>query len=100
MAARFMTIVPEDVTEAQKTEIEGLLKRFLAKARADQVRPEDYQEVMQLLAAHVTRGTIDRQELNIFMAKVGYYSYRAQSPDSSDIHPLLSPIDEPTDTVP
>jgi hypothetical protein len=93
MAARFMTILPDELSAAQKAEIEGLLKRFFAKAEADQVRAEDYQEVMDLLAAHLSAGRIERRDLNLFMAKVGYYTTRAQTPDSLGIHPMLEPID-------
>jgi hypothetical protein len=99
LPARFMAIVPADVPEEQKAEIEGLLRRFQTKALADLIRPEDYQEVMQLLAEYLTRGSIERGELNLLMAKVGYYSYRSMASDSSDIHPLLDPIEVPSDTM-
>ena len=96
--AEFFRLVPEDLPVDQRAEIEGLLKRFQSKGEAGQIRAEDYQEVMQLFAKYLTKGSIDRSELNLLMAKVGYYSYRAASPDSSDIHPLLTPAEAPRDT--
>lgn len=93
MAERFMAILPGDLPEAQKAEIEGLFRRFLAKADAGEVLAEDYHEVMQLLAVHLDKGSIERKELSVLMARVGYYSYRAQTPDSAYIHPLLEPVD-------
>jgi hypothetical protein len=97
--AEFVTILPDDLPPAQTAEIEGLLRRFQAKAEVDQVRPEDYQEVMMLLKEHVEEGSITHDELNLVMAKVGYYSYRAYSRDSSDIHPLLDPTPFPHDSL-
>ena len=98
ISARFMTILPGDLPEEQELEIEGLLKRFQSKARAGHIPPRDYQEVMQLMAEHLDNGSITKEKLHIVMAKVGYYSYRELSSDSSAVHPLLEPVDMPTDT--
>ena len=99
VSARFMKILPGDLPQEQKLEIEGLLKRFQSKSRAGQIRPEDHQEVMQLIAEYLTKGSISKEELYIVMAKVGYYAYRGLSPDSSAVHPLLTPVEAPTDSV-
>lgn len=93
LGERFIAILPDDLPPGHRAEIDGLLRRFEARARANRVRPEDYQEVMQLIAGHLTKGSLTRDELNLVMAKVGYYSHRALSPDSSDIHPLLDPTE-------
>jgi hypothetical protein len=98
VSARFMKILPDDLSEEKELEIEGLLKRFQSKARADQIPPRDYQEVMQLIAGHLDKGSITKEDLHIVMAKVGYYSYRGLSSDSSAVHPLLQPVDMPTDS--
>jgi hypothetical protein len=99
VSARFMKILPGDLPQEQKLEIEGLLKRFQSKSRAEQIRPEDYQEVMQLMTEYLTKGSITKEELHIVMAKVGYYSYRGLSADSTAVHPLLTPVEAPTDSV-
>ncbi len=98
VSARFMKILPDELQEEQKIEIEGLLKRFQSKARAGQIQPKYHQEVMQLMAEYLDRGAITKEELHIVMAKVGYYSYRGLSSDSSAVHPLLEPADVPTDS--
>jgi hypothetical protein len=98
VSARFIQILPVELPPEQRLEIEGLLRRFQSKAGADQILPEDYQDVMQLMAQHITKGSISEEELHIVMAKVGYYSYRALSPDSSAVHPLLEPVELPADT--
>jgi hypothetical protein len=102
VSARFVEILPSDVPPAQKAEIEGLLRRFQARAGARQVMPKDYQEVMQLMAEYLTKGSITKEELHIVMAKVGYYTYRTLTADSSAVHPLLAPVEVPTlrDTTP
>ena len=95
----FFALVPDDIPQEQRDEIQGLLRRFQAKADAGQIRVEDEREVMELFIKYLNQGSIERDELNLVMAKVGYYSYRALSPDSSDIHPLLDPVEAPPDTA-
>ena len=90
----FLTILPE-MNADKRAEIEGLLKRFQARADRGLVRAEDYSEVMGIMTDYLKKGEITEQELHIVMAKVGYYSHRAFSADSSDIHPLLQPSDFP-----
>ena len=99
MPKAFISTLPKDVTPAQRTEIEGLLERFQAKAEADEIRGEDVQEVMTLIAQYLDRGSVTHRELNLLMAKVGYYSYRGLSPDSTGIHPLLEQTLLPPDSV-
>ena len=99
LVAEFFAIVPDDLPDGQRDEIKGLLSRFQAKADSDQIRADDFQEVMQLFDKYVSQGAITREELNLLMAKVGYYSFRAYSPDSSDIHPLLEPTNAQGDTT-
>lgn len=99
ITAQFMECLPDELTDPQRAEIRGLLRRFQSKAQAGLLRAEDQAEVMGLLEQTVARGSIERGELNTLMAKVGYYAFRAQSGDSLDIHPLLDPIEEPGDSL-
>jgi len=99
LVAEFFAIIPDDISDEQRDEIKGLLSRFEAKASSDQIRSTDFQEVMQLFEKYVSQGEITRGDLNLVMAKVGYYSFRAYSPDSSDIHPLLEPTETQRDTT-
>jgi hypothetical protein len=54
---------------------------------------------MQLMTEYLSKGSITKEELHIVMAKVGYYTYRGLSPDTTAAHPLLTPIEAPRDSV-
>ena len=93
VASRFLTILPSDLSEEKRSEIEGLMKRFQAKADVGKIRAEDYQEVMLLFTKYLKKGAITEKELHLVMARVGYYSHRTYSEDSTLIHPLLEPVE-------
>ncbi|MDH3216579.1 MAG: hypothetical protein OEN01_09840 [Candidatus Krumholzibacteria bacterium] len=99
LAAQLMTCLPGDLTEPQRAEIEGLLRRFQSRAQAGLVRSEHQREVQDLLKDYVQRGEITRGELNLLMARVGYYSHAGEMADSATIHPLLIPTENLSDST-
>jgi hypothetical protein len=89
IAVEFLKILPEELPLEQRNEIEGLLAVFQSKVRKKELPVEDEVEIRRLLSKYIQAGGIERNELNLLMAKVGYYSFRGSTPDSLGIHPLL-----------
>ncbi|UCH84285.1 MAG: hypothetical protein JSW50_00940 [Candidatus Latescibacterota bacterium] len=63
--------LPDELSDAQRTEIEGIMDRFYAKAVAGRVYPEDRAAIENDIHMYIDRGGITRLELNDFMSKVG-----------------------------
>ena len=89
----FMTCVPASLTQDQRQEVVGMLARFRMNANAGKVAEEDQNEVVGELKRYIQAGTISKEELNYFMARVGYLTYRsdpgANLPGGQVDHPLL-----------
>ncbi|UCG50563.1 MAG: hypothetical protein JSW58_10165 [Candidatus Latescibacterota bacterium] len=69
--SQFMKCLPDETTDAQREEIEGIMTRFHDKARTGRVHLDDLDEIRQDLSMYIERGEITRLELNDFMSKVG-----------------------------
>lgn len=89
LTAEFMKILPDDLTPDQVEEVRGLLMRFQRMIYNGQMPVEDEVDVKRRMTEYVSRGSMTRQELNVLMARVGYFSVRGSTPDSVGIHPLL-----------
>ena len=100
ISREFLSILPDDMPEAQRKEIEDLLYIFFARADDGQVAVEDRIKVDNKLRGFVDQGSIERSELARFMAEVSFYAHRLDPrinpPDSSGMHPLL--IEDTTDS--
>jgi hypothetical protein len=84
--SQFMKCLPDEITDAQRDEIEGIMGRFRAKARAGRVHFDDLEEIRQDLSMYIEKGEITRLELNDFMSKVGNATRRMddEQPPSAD----------------
>lgn len=89
IAAEFMKILPDDLSGEKLEEISGLLARFQYRVRQGEMPGQDEVEVKRELAGYVERGSITEKELYRVMARVGYYTFRGETPDSIGMHPLL-----------
>lgn len=69
--ASFMKCLPENTTDAQREEIDGIMTRFYIKAVTGQVYPQDVLAITGDIDMYVERGRITHQELIEFMKKVG-----------------------------
>jgi len=76
--------LPEELTDAQRSEIDGIMNRFYAKAVAGRVYPEDRTAIESELEMYIDRGIIMRLELNDFMSKVGNATRRMDQPQTSE----------------
>jgi hypothetical protein len=63
--------LPDELTDAQRDEIDGIMTRFNARAAAGRVYPQETAAVEDELNAYIDRGEITRLELNDFMVMVG-----------------------------
>lgn len=90
---QFMACLPSEITEAERMEIRGILRRYYVTSRQGQVEANDHMEMGREMNGYVTKGSIDRNELNQFMIRVSYYTNRNDpkhyTPDGSGNHPLL-----------
>jgi hypothetical protein len=50
---------------------------------------QDEVEVKREMTGYIERGSITDKELHRVMARVGYYTFRGEMPDSIGMHPLL-----------
>ena len=90
--ADFMSCLPEDLTEEQVLEVEGILIRYAYTAGAGKVSAARVREIDSLLNQYIASGTTSNQEIYTFMAKVSTFSYE------TDVeHPLLEEV--PTDST-
>jgi hypothetical protein len=89
LAAQFMKVLPSDLPPDHVAEIEGLLARFQYSVRRGQMPVADEVEIKRLLTRYVDEGSISHHDLNLVMARVGYYTLRGTVPDSIGLHPLL-----------
>ncbi|MEJ2719804.1 MAG: hypothetical protein P8181_01505 [bacterium] len=76
--ASFMKCLPEDTTDAQREEIDGIMTRFYIKAVTGQVYPRDVLAITDDIDTYVERGRITHQELIEFMKKVGTATRRME----------------------
>lgn len=90
LAAEFMKVLPSDLPPDHVSEIEGLLARFQYAVRAGQMPVKNEVEIKRLMTQYVDEGSISRDDLNLVMARVGYYTFRGSVPDSIGMHPLLA----------
>jgi hypothetical protein len=63
--------LPDELTDAQREEIDGIMTRFNASAAAGRIYPQEIAAVEDELNAYIERGEITRLELNDFMMMVG-----------------------------
>ncbi len=93
----FFTCLPEHLSEAQRKEIAGILDRFSQMAQDGKVEAADQIEVRADLDRYTQAGRITEEELQLFMAKVSYLTYKsnpkANLPEGRIDHPLLNPDD-------
>lgn len=89
LAAEFMKVLPSDLPPDHVDEVEGLLARFQYSVRKGEMPVKDEVEIKRLLTRYIDSGTINRNDLNHVMARVGYYTFRRSVPDSIGMHPLL-----------
>jgi hypothetical protein len=92
---QFLTCLPEHLLDAQRREIAGILNRFFEMAAAGKVDPADQQSIRQELENYIRVGSISTPDLDYFMARVSYLTYKsnpnANLPDGEVDHPVLNP---------
>lgn len=84
--ATFLEILPADVTIEQREEIEGILARFEARARAGEIAPDVEHAVLAEIRRYRDAGSIETQELYRLMAMVSTAEHGMNLE-----HPLLEP---------
>jgi hypothetical protein len=92
IAQQFMKILPADLSEEQRREVHNILARFYDVSTEGMVTAEDQVEIGRALETFLEHGSISRDELNAFMARISHYSYRSRPEfDPSGTHPLVEP---------
>ena len=99
LSDQFLECLPEDLTEAQKNEVHGILLLFDRRHNEGKVTGEDFDQLIVQLNSYIGAGRIDRPELNRFMVRVSHLTWRLD-PDYNQPgteHPLLR--ESPPDTT-
>jgi len=94
LAKKFFSCLPEDLTKAQKAEVRSTLKRFQKAVDEEIVAENDRKDAMRILEHYVKKGSISKKELQVFLAKVDYYTIRL-SKDNLDDEGKMKPPDHP-----
>jgi CRISPR/Cas system-associated endoribonuclease Cas2 len=90
----FMACLPDTLRDEQRAEVKETLERFQRSVNAGLVAPKDRDDVISTLDRYIDEGKITKQELHVFLAKVGYYAIR-ETPDNQDIEGRMKPPDHP-----
>jgi hypothetical protein len=90
----FMACLPDTLRDEQRAEVKATLAHFQQSVEAGIVAPKDRDDVIGMLDRSIEEGTITKQELQIFLAKVGYYMIR-QTQENQDIEGRMKPPDHP-----
>jgi hypothetical protein len=95
LSEEFMSCLPPELPANQHQEITGILDRFFQIAAAGAVDSLDQKSIQRDLKNYALVGRISQQELEHFMAKVSYLTYKsnpnANLPDGVIDHPILNP---------
>jgi len=95
--SEFLTCLPKDLMPQQVEEVSGILERFREMSAKEKVDRSDQLLVKEDLVEYIRRGKITLSELNTFMAKVSYLTFKSNPdynlPEGSVDHPLLVPED-------
>ncbi len=96
--SEFITCLPEELTAQQVEEIAGILARFHEMSSQGKVELSDQIVIKEDLVNYIRMGAISNRELNTFMAKVSYLTFKSNPnynlPKGSVDHPLLVPEDD------
>ena len=90
----FLSCVPDTMKEEQKKEVKASLAHFQQLIDAGMVAKKDQDEIADILDHYIEAGTITKQDLHLFLAKVGYFSIRL-TPENQDIEGKMKPPDHP-----
>jgi hypothetical protein len=77
--------LPDELTPAQREEIDGIMSRFYANAVAGRVYPTDIAVIEDEIDMYLERGGITRLELNDFMVMVGEATRRMDEMESPGV---------------
>ncbi|NIM20704.1 MAG: hypothetical protein GTO51_10830 [Candidatus Latescibacteria bacterium] len=95
LSREFLSLLPDQLTDAQRDEVSGILERFAIMVSEGKVEKTDQELIRGDLIAYIRGGEISKRELEYFMAKVSYITYRADPeanlPGGEIDHPLLNP---------
>jgi hypothetical protein len=96
--SEFLTCLPQELTPQQVDEVTSILSRFHEMSAQGNVEPSDQLLVKEDLVKYIQQGEINFSELNTFMAKVSFLTYKSNPnynlPEGSVDHPLLVPEDD------
>lgn len=91
----FSTCLPKNLSDKQRDEVAGILERFSQMAQKSKVEKPDQEEIEADLTRYIRLGEIKMKELEYFMAKVSYFTFKSDSnynlPGGQVDHPLLNP---------
>ena len=68
---QFMSCLPEETTETQRGEINGIVSRFYDKATSGKIAPQDMVEIENDIKNYISKGKIPKAEIFDFMSKIG-----------------------------
>ena len=95
LVAQFVALVADSVHGGDDLqEIHLLFNQFYGRAEMGKIAKEDVDFVTNSLARYVNKHHITRKELDVFMAEVGFRTYKGDpryNPDSTVDHPVLNP---------
>jgi hypothetical protein len=96
--SEFLTCLPDKLTPQQVDEVSGILSRFYEMSAQGKVEKSDQLLVKEDLFKYIQKGEIALDELNKFMAKVSFLTFKSNPnynlPEGSVDHPLLVPEDD------
>jgi len=95
LSEEFLVCLPPELPADQHQEITGILDRFFQIAATGGVDSLDQKSVQQELKNYSLVGRISQQDLEQFMARVSYLTYKsnpnANLPGGVIDHPILNP---------
>lgn len=91
---RFLSCVPDTLRDEQKKEVKTSLEHFQRLIDSGKVARKDQTEIAAIIDRYIEKGAITKQELHVFLAKVGYYSIRL-TPANQDSEGKMKPPDHP-----
>lgn len=91
---RFLSCLPDTLREEQRGEVRSTLEHFQRLIDDDMVAKKDRDDIFTLMDRYIEAGSITKQELHVFLAKVGYYSIR-MTPENRDIDGKMKAPDHP-----
>jgi hypothetical protein len=95
LSEEFIACLPSELPAKQHQEITGIFDRFFHMAATGAIDSLDQRSVQQELKNHILVGRISQKDLEHFMARVSYLTYKsnpnANLPDGVIDHPILNP---------